>query len=125
MLTIRDEQLALLQDPRRERVMAALVEHVERFFPMRCRALGKVGVHEAVEHGVARASTHGFVTERDLCKYVDLMFVFGRDFDRDEGWVEEVLEGAAPPTSKIELLYDRAVRKARRARGIQPRAVRR
>lgn len=124
MLVLRDSQLALLGDGRRERALVAIAAHVERFFPGQCRALGAAGVREAVEHGVARAASHGLVTEREACKYVDLTFVFGRDFDRDEGWASEVFEAGGPGV--LDALYERAAYRARDARGIAaPRRRRR
>ena len=105
--------------------VARVCDHLERCFPHRCRALGPDGVREAVDHGIARAAAYGIRSERDVCKYVDLMFVFGRDFDlpAEQPWAAKILAtaGARRPGALIDALLDRAMHKMHRAGGIQPR----
>jgi hypothetical protein len=62
---------------------------------------------ELIRHGVGRARAHGIDTERGACKLLNLMFVFGRDFDRELPWAREILDGARVHRglSTIELLY--------------------
>ena len=37
-----------------------------------------------VQYGIKRAAVYGFTAKRDVCKYIDLMILFGRDFDTDK-----------------------------------------
>jgi hypothetical protein len=59
-----------------------------------------------------------------VCKYVDLMFVFGRDFDLPEQqpWAARILRRLAtsPPSARVEALMDKAMRMMHRAFGLQP-----
>jgi hypothetical protein len=124
MLVIRDPQMAALGLRHRAAFEARLREHLRRFFPERCAALGPGGLDEAVGHGVARAGAHGIVAERDVCKYVDLMFVFGRDFDlaARQPWAARILRrhAASAPSARVEALMDKAMRMMHRAYGIEP-----
>jgi hypothetical protein len=36
-----------------------------------------------MHRGVLRAKAYGIQAERDMVKYLNLMFVFGRDFDTE------------------------------------------
>jgi hypothetical protein len=124
MLVIREPQMAALGRRHRAGFDARLRDHLRRFFPERCAALGDVGLDEAIAHGVGRAHEHGLTAERDVCKYVDLMFVFGRDFDLPEQqpWAARILRRLAtsPPSARVEALMDKAMRMMHRAFGLQP-----
>lgn len=128
MLVIRDAQLAALGARHRAAFSGRLVAHLERFFPERCQALGPGGVAEAIEHGVDRAALYGIVAERDVCKYVDLMFVFGRDLDRAEvhPWAARILSKHATtaPGALVDALFDKAMRMMHRAHGIEAAGAR-
>lgn len=93
MLTLRQEQIDTLSGAIAERFDERILAHLSRFFPKRCLELGEDGTRSMIRDGIKRASRHGFVTERDVCKYIDLMFALGSDFDRDPGlpWVVELL----------------------------------
>jgi hypothetical protein len=124
VLVVRRAQLDALGEPRRLEFVERTARHLARFFPERCAALGEEEVKAAVQHGIRRAAAHGFTTERDVCKYIDLMFLFGWDFDRGERWAAETLAQSAPAAERLEALFDRAMRRASRAPGIQPRVRR-
>ncbi len=57
--------------------------HLRKFFPENCRKLGDVGLLETIRLGVERAASYQISSERDVCKYIDLMLALGPDFDRD------------------------------------------
>ena len=75
----------------RQRVWSAFRQHLGKFFPAACAALGEEQVRRVVRYGIERAASHGVTRERGVCAWVDLMFTFGRDFDRDPDlpWASE------------------------------------
>ena len=93
MLTIRREQLNLLAADRRRDFEERLARHLLRFFPDKVASLAEGEFHAFIRHGSARAARYGLDTERDICKYLSLMCVFGRDFDSDTRlpWAAETL----------------------------------
>ena len=55
----------------------------------------------------------GVQREEDVCKYIDVMFVYGRDFDRDPqyGWARTILEPEnTDPSRKASFLLETAKR---------------
>jgi hypothetical protein len=100
-----------------------MVVHLNKFFPEHCAALKEAGTREAIRYSVTRAAHYQIVTERDVCKYTDLMFAFGRDFDQDPElpWAAAILndENLKDPTGKINILYDEAMKHVRQAGGIE------
>lgn len=99
-----------------------MVVHLGKFFPKHCEALGETKVREAVHEGIRRAGGYGIVAERDVCKYIDLMFAFDRGFDKDSRypWAARILTDPAQkdPTAKVNRLYDTALDHVRQAAGI-------
>lgn len=113
MLTIRREQMELLGKEMERRFIERTVAHARRYFPARCRELGEKGTRETVVYGLERAKAHGFSAEADVSRYIDVMFAYGRDFDRDPGlpWARRILEDRAmsDPEQRINALCDEAI----------------
>jgi hypothetical protein len=87
-----------------ERWMCA---HLRKHFAPQCQALSDAHLRELIGYGIERAARHQITTERDVCKFIDLMLVFGRDFDTDAGvaWAAPILETGRTAGSKIRALY--------------------
>lgn len=89
-----------------------MVVHLQKCFPSESASLGQGGVRWMIRRGVERAPSYGITTERDTCKYIDIMMVFGRDFDvrPDLPWAAEILNDGVlrSGTAKIERLFDEA-----------------
>ena len=122
MLTIRQEQMDALSRVALDNFGDRMVVHLKKCFPESCRALGELGTREAIRHGTERAGSYRLTAERDVCRYIDVMLAFGRDFDADPSlpWAAEILgdEGPAGPGDKMDRLVDEAQNRADQARGI-------
>jgi len=90
-----------------------MLAHLREFFPAECDALGEDEVRDEIKYGVRRAKLYGFESEQDVCRYIDLMFAFGSNFDADPDLVElrELLDDdvAEDPTERMDCLYDVAM----------------
>jgi hypothetical protein len=109
MWMIRREQLLAMGGLRREAFEVRALAHVWRFFPEPCRSLGELGTRELVRRGIERARGHGFTSERDLCKYLNLVFAFGEDFGSRLPWAASILRLGGAPSRRMARLYERAV----------------
>ncbi|HEX3879294.1 MAG TPA: hypothetical protein VHW24_20070 [Bryobacteraceae bacterium] len=114
-LTIRAAQLKLLSQTEQQKFEAWMLRHLERFFPEECRASGTQAMAEFVAYGRARAARYGFTSRRDVCKYIDLMMVFGRDFDVDENlpWAAPILARKGDAAATMRALFAAAIRRLR------------
>ena len=83
-MIIRQALMTFLSQVSRSKFEDSVAEHLKRCFPAECETLGTHGVQQTISYGVERAASHGIVLERDVCKYIDLMFVFGRNYDTDK-----------------------------------------
>lgn len=80
-MIIRQQQMASLSELSRRQFAQRVAEHLIRCFPAACEALGQERMQAIIDDGIERARSYGIDRERDVCKYIDLIFVFGRDFD--------------------------------------------
>jgi|ERR1019366_2191180 hypothetical protein len=117
MLTIRKEQMAVFSQEEARKFEERMLVHLRKFFPKECEAGGAAQLRETVKHGLKRAGSYGITAERDVCKYIDLMIVFGCDFDMDKQypWAGEILETRNSPAAKLAVLLEAAKKKLRQA----------
>jgi hypothetical protein len=110
-LMIRHEQLVALRGVRQKEYERRLAAHLRKHFAETCAALGDQGLGDAVRYGIQRARSYGIQAERDVVKYLNLMFVFGRDFDTDPRfpWAASMLRSTDyGPTLRINQVYSDA-----------------
>jgi hypothetical protein len=81
-----------------ENFEARMVDHLKKFFPEQYQSLGEKEVRKAIRRGMNRAKTYGIITQRDVSKYLNIMFVFGLNFDQDTRypWISKILKKALP-----------------------------
>ncbi|MEX1364517.1 MAG: hypothetical protein AB1Z98_15430 [Nannocystaceae bacterium] len=97
--------------------------HLRASFPAECGELDDEQLHELVMHGITKAARYGVWAQQDVCKLLNLMCTFGRDFDLDRSlpWARSYLDDAAErgPTLQINRLYRLARSRVHEARGLQ------
>ena len=87
----------------------SLVAHIREFFAERFRAAGETEIREMIRHGIRKSGIYGIVTELDVCKYVDLVIVFGRDFDHEHVWARDILiDEELDPADRMDDVYEAA-----------------
>lgn len=122
MLVISPDQLVAFRAAAVRECHRRFESHLRKYFPHRCAAFTSAGLADIIAHGASRAAHHGIFVEREVCRYLNLMFAFGRDFDRDEPWAQDVL--AQPGDDAGAVLLDALLVSAQanlhRARGIVP-----
>lgn len=92
-MLIRASQMNELSEDRAGKFETEMAAHLKRCFPAECARLGEEGLKGFVRYGVERARSYGITASREVCMYIDVMAVFGRNFDRDPqlGWAAAIL----------------------------------
>ncbi len=110
-MIIRGQQMDVLNRVAVRKFELRMAEHLQRCFPAECGRLGEAGLQDGIRDGIKRAESHGFSLQRDVCKYIDLMFVFGRDYDCDP-WAAGILADDTfdDPSLKMDRLFSAAKR---------------
>jgi hypothetical protein len=119
MLTIRKEQMSVFGPLGEKAFEDRMLAHLKKIFPEQSEALREPKLRETIQYGTQRAADYHITSERDVCKYVDLMILYGRDFDKDSNhpWAQSILQNQAirNPSSKIERLCKAAKKQENRA----------
>ena len=109
-MILRKEQIQAFSDAARNRYEDRVLAHVNQFFPAECERMGEPAVREEIRYGIERSKVYGIVSQRGVTKYIDLMFVYGRDFDADPElpWAAEILNDPTihSPVDRINRLFD-------------------
>lgn len=112
MLRIRPEQNAILAERMADKFKQDMRKHIEEFFPEYYQTIGTQEVQKLIDEGIERAKEYGFITEQLVCRFIDLMVVFGPEFSNDEtlSWAQQVLNDPMQndPQSSMDALYERA-----------------
>ena len=102
MLTIRREQLHLLEQTGEAALEARMAAHVAKFFPVQARALGPERLIQVVRDGRHRAARYGLVREREVFLFLDLMFALSFHFDEHPKapWARRILTNTSMTTTQ-------------------------
>ena len=113
MLVVRKEQFRVLEEYSQNGFVREMVEHLNATFPKHSAAIGDDKIKEVVNLGVARAGKYGFTQRGPVRFYIEMMCIFGSDFDTDRQlhWAETVLtnENITDQMERADTLYDRMV----------------
>ena len=115
MLQLRHRQFEELRAVPLEGFEDQMVAHLREHFPDDCRAMDDAALRVWIRYGIERAEAHGLSSQRDVCKYLNLMMTFGRDFDVQEPtarWARPILGDPeiSDPSARIERLCEEAMR---------------
>jgi hypothetical protein len=110
MLTIRNEQMAVCSKAMIDDFEVRMMAHLRKHFPEPYSSLGDSTAREMIRYGMQQAALYEIRGERDLCKYIDLTMVLGKDFDQQLPWVSKVLnDRGSSPDIRICRLYERVM----------------
>lgn len=116
-MIVRPEQMAALQQAAQQNFQQRLGEHLRQFFPEQYQGLDQAALQQAVQHAVDRARSYDILSERDICKYADVMSAFGRDFDTSPAtaWASSILNDRSlgDAGARVNRLAEQALAEAR------------
>jgi hypothetical protein len=105
MLSIRKEQMAVFEKVAEGDFENRMLSHIKEFFPEQHGRFAESSLREFIHYGVDRAAAYGIELQPDVCQFIDLMLVFGRDFDHDPAlpWASTILNDPEipGPTARI------------------------
>lgn len=95
MLVIREEQMAMFAAGAEERFVERIVQHLQKFWPVKCKRQGTRHVRSITRGGIDRARSHGLRSEYDIARFIDLMYILDLEFDTNPEykWVQRFLKG--------------------------------
>ena len=111
MLTIREEQLEVLGRQSAAGMEERALRHLRGCIPDVCAGLAEDKLRGIIRWGHRRSVSYGIKREFDFFRYLNLMFVFGFEFDVDPRypWAAHTLAQNKTSRAKMDLLMDHAM----------------
>jgi hypothetical protein len=113
MLKIREEQYEELGKISLKSFEDSMVEHIKEFFPEQYEILGEPAIRRVIQYGVERAENYEFITERDVCLYINSMIMLGSNFDTDLQlpWAADILkdESITDSVARVDALCEKTL----------------
>lgn len=93
MIVIRKEQMDVFRTAALAAFEDEMVLHLGTFSPPLFAATGEQQIRKAIRLGISRAADYGFDHQGPVRLYLEMMLLFGSDFDTDPQylWVSEIL----------------------------------
>jgi hypothetical protein len=86
LLSIRDSQVAAMSAQARAGFVERMLMHWGRCFANHVHDRDTAGLQELIEKGTIRAAKYGIVAEIDVCLFLDVVLIFGLNFDDDPAY---------------------------------------
>jgi hypothetical protein len=104
-MIVRSEQMLEFEKAAVRNFENRMIEHVKTFSPPHARVLNREQLREVVQLALRRAPEHGFETDANIQRYLDLMLQLGSHFDSDPQleWAARVLGDDALPEASLKL----------------------
>ena len=109
MLVIRNAQMTALGKATEAAFRERAFEHLARIIPEVCGAMTHEHILESIDYAILRCRSLGAERELDVLRYLNLMYVFGFEFEQLP-WVQRILaEKSMRPEARMEWLKDHAI----------------
>lgn len=108
MLKVRSAQMKVFEDAALLRFEDEMVAHSEEFSPRLCEVLGDDQLRVALRQAMERAGSYGFTFRGPIRLYIELMFLYGSDFDTDPQYpaIGEILNGSGNQMQRAEQIFE-------------------
>jgi len=101
-LRIREEQMNVFSDYMNKSFASRAAQYLRESCPDAANSMTAVELHKFIDTGVDRAARYSLIREDEIGVFLELMLLFGMDFDHKTDWAAEVLQN--PDLSAAERL---------------------
>lgn len=117
MFSITAHQMKVLASSSEVQTEDRALRHLRNCIPEVCAALSEAELRDIIRWGRKRSQQYGIEREYDFFRYLNLMFMFGFEFDKrpQYPWAIRTLTAKGHPTARIDLLMDHAMLHCSRA----------
>jgi len=113
MLKIRKEQMEVFEQAAIRNFEDEMVRHMKKFSLLHCKVIEDNGVREVIRLGIDRSEKYSLTNRGPVRFYIELMFMFGSDFDTDPQypWAGEILNDPriVDQMQRADCLYNKAM----------------
>ncbi len=116
MLTIRKEQVQVFDELAMKQFIENMMIHVRKYFPIESKAMDDGQLRKNILEIIQRAGEYELITERDICKFLNISIFFGMDFDKkpENAWMLAILMDKKEPNPSIRIgkLYQEVLKRS-------------
>lgn len=116
-LIIRDAQLGTFEQLLKQQFLERMCSHVRQHFPAQAADWNDSALHAHVCGVIDRAGKHGFASEQDGARYLNLAMLFGLHFDTlpEHAWMRARLDdrSISNRSERLALLVSECLRRLR------------
>ncbi len=107
MLNINTEQMKVFEEASIRSFEDEMVLHSQEFSAKLCEVIGEDQLRIALRQAIKRADSYRFTLKGPIRLYIELMFIFGSDFDTDPQFpaIAEVLQSDEGEMQRAEKIY--------------------
>jgi hypothetical protein len=105
MLTIRKEQIRVFDEMAMKQFIERMVIYVRKHFPEESKSMDGEQLKNHICDVIPVAKKYGLVSERDICKYINLSMFYGTGFDKkpENDWMARMLMDSSEPNPSIRI----------------------
>ena len=110
MLTIRTEQMAVIEKLLYTSYLDRMADYIAKEYPRQFQAMGRVGTSEFVTAAIQKGRRNHIETQGGVAVLIELMIAFGENFQNSphKDWANELLAHPTLPAQiKMRILHDR------------------
>ena len=115
MLIIRNEQMAVFRGIADAAFCERAANYLRRIVPEVCTTMTNEHVLESVRYALSRCRALKSDREVDVFQYLNLMYVFGFQFEQLP-WARRILSSSLHPRARMKWLCDQALYEASQGR---------
>lgn len=108
MLKIRKQQMQEFENQQLCYFQKKMRQHIKKVFPDRYEKISRTELDDLILFGLDQSSRYDIVSEQDVCLYIDLMVMYGKDFDSNPEYkphTDILSDEDLEPSDKIDRLY--------------------
>ena len=108
MLSINTAQMKVFEEASLRSFEDEMVLHSQEFSPKLCEVIGEDQLRIALRQAIKRADSYGFTLKGPIRLYIELMFLFGSDFDTDPQFptIAEILQSDVIEMERAEKIRE-------------------
>jgi len=108
MLNINTEQIKAFEKASIRSFEDEMVLHSQEFSAKLCEVIGEKQLRVALRQAIKRADSYGFTLKGPIRLYIELMFIFGSDFDTDPQFpaIAKVLQSDEGEMQRAEKIHE-------------------
>jgi hypothetical protein len=91
-LRMRQEQIRAFSDYMNQSFAKRAGLHLRNEYPEPTKTMSTDELNRFIDVGADRAARYGLVNENEIVSFMELMIVYGREFDETQDWAHEILQ---------------------------------